>query len=82
MTLSYDKRADVLYVTFEKAPPETYEYVENESGDILRLSKEDQRVVGCTIPDFSERATKSNILIPEVGTVKFLDLTGPTVFPS
>ena len=31
MTFSYDKSADVLYITFEALPPGAYQYVENES---------------------------------------------------
>ena len=71
MTLSYDKRADVLYVSFEQAPAESYIYVENENGDILRLDRESKRVVGITLPFFSKRAKAGKIVVPEVGSVPF-----------
>jgi hypothetical protein len=71
MRLSYDKLADVLYVTFETLPPEAYIYLENDGGDILRLDRESRRVVGCTIPAFSQRAARGPIVIPEVGPVPF-----------
>jgi uncharacterized protein YuzE len=71
MTLSYDKSADVLYVTFEKAEPGTYVYTENQNGDILRLDRESGRVVGVTIPFFAKRSKVGKIVIPEVGAVPF-----------
>jgi uncharacterized protein YuzE len=71
MTLSYDKEADVLYVTFEGLPNQSYVYVENENGDVLRLDKKSKRVVGCTIPFFSRRAMKRRVTVPEVGRVPF-----------
>ncbi len=71
MTFSYDRESDVLYLTFEKRAPDTYGYVENESGDILKLDKEDHRVVGCTIPGFMRRSRDSKIVVPEVGGLKF-----------
>lgn len=74
MTFSYDKDADVLYVSFEAAPPGTYIYVENENGDVLKLDRTNGHVVGCTIPFFSARAAKGKVLVPEVGPVPFNDL--------
>ena len=71
MTLSYDKEADVLYVTFESLPARDVLYVENESGDVLRLDKTSKRVVGCTILAFSRRAAKGKVIVPEVGPVPF-----------
>jgi uncharacterized protein YuzE len=69
MTLSYDKDADVLYVTFEGLPHQSYIYVENENGDVLRVDKKSKRVVGCTIPFFSKRTMKRKVTVPEVGRV-------------
>jgi uncharacterized protein YuzE len=74
MTLSYDKRADVLYVSFERLTGQPYVYVENENGDVLRLDKKSRRVVGCTIPFFSKRAMKRKVTVPEVGRVPFNEL--------
>jgi uncharacterized protein YuzE len=73
MTLSYDKIADVLYITFEQVSGESYLYVENDSGDILRVDKDSQKVVGVTLPFFLARAKKGKITIPEVGLVPFND---------
>ncbi len=74
MTASYDKDADVLYITFERLPAKDYVYVENESGDILRLNKRGGRVVGCTIPFFCKRAAQNNLTVPEIGPIPFNEL--------
>lgn len=74
MTVSYDADADVLYITFERLPNNAYIYVENESGDILRLNKQDGRVVGCTIPFFRKRAAENKLNVPEIGPVPFNEL--------
>lgn len=79
MTLSYDKDADVLYVTFKYLPNGSAIYIENESGDILRLDKVSKEVVGCTIPAFSRRAAKGPIIIPEIGSVPFNELAAHLV---
>jgi|GEM_PF-4462468 hypothetical protein len=71
MTLSYDKTADVLYVTFEQVPEKSYVYIENENGDILRLDKKSRKVVGVTLPFFTKRAKAGKIIVPEVGLVPF-----------
>jgi uncharacterized protein YuzE len=71
MTLSYDKDADVLYITFERLPGQKYIYVENVNGDVLRLDKESRRVVGITIPFFAKRAAEKPLSIPEIGPVPF-----------
>lgn len=79
MTFSYDKDGDVLYVTFEKRPEQSYVYVENENGDVLRLDKETKRVVGVTIPFFSARLKKGPLSIPEIGPVPFNDFASELV---
>jgi uncharacterized protein YuzE len=76
--LSYDKDADVLYITFEPLAKERCIYVENERGDILRLNKETKRVVGCTIMAFSRRASET-LIIPEIGSVPFNELAAALV---
>jgi uncharacterized protein YuzE len=73
MTFSYDKAADVLYVTFERLPDQSYIYVENANGDILRLDKGTRRVFGVTIPFFAKRSQKAPISVPEIGPVPFND---------
>ncbi len=74
MTLSYDREADVLYITFERLPNQSCVYVENENGDILRLNKHDGSIVGCTIPFFLKRSAKGRLEIPEIGSVPFNEL--------
>jgi hypothetical protein len=74
MTLSYHKEADVLYVTFETLPPDAYVFVENESGDVLKIDKKTRRVVGCTIPFFARRAKLGKVVVPEIGAVPFNDI--------
>ena len=74
MTLSYDKHADVLYVTFEAAPPDTYIFIENELGDVLKVDRTTRRVVGCTIPGFLARAKQGKVSVPEIGAVPFNDI--------
>jgi hypothetical protein len=65
------QNADVLYVTFETIPPDDYQFVENEFGDVVKVDRVNQRVVGCTIPFFMAKARKRKIFIPEVGGVSF-----------
>jgi hypothetical protein len=71
MTMSYDKNADVLYVTFEPVAPGSYVFVENEAGDVLKLDRATRRVVGCTVLFFAARAKKGRIEIPEIGAGAF-----------
>jgi uncharacterized protein YuzE len=71
MTFSYDKAADILYLTFTEAQRGTYIYVENAMGDILRLDRSTKKVIGCTILAFGKRAAKGRIDIPEIGPVPF-----------
>ena len=70
MTFSYDDDADVLYVTFvEHNGPVVY--LENESGDILRIAEGTGNIVGCTIPYFMRRSRTGTITVPEIGVVPF-----------
>ena len=71
MTLSYDKNADVLYITFEALPPNAYIFIENEAGDVLKVDRMSRRVVGCTIPFFAARSKRGKIEVPEIGAVPF-----------
>jgi uncharacterized protein YuzE len=73
MTLSYDKAADVLYVTFEHVQAGSYVYTENQNGDILKLDRESGRVIGVTLPFFSKRSKSGKVVVPEVGPVPFND---------
>lgn len=74
MIMSYDKNADVMYVTFEALPPDAYLFVENETGDILKIDRSTRHVVGCTIPFFLRRAKRGKIIIPEIGAVPFNEI--------
>jgi hypothetical protein len=49
-------------------------FVENESGDLLKIDKSTHRVVGCTIPFFAARTKRGKIVIPEIGAVPFNDV--------
>jgi len=74
MIMSYDKNADVMYVTFEALPPNAYLFVENGAGDILKIDRKTHRVVGCTIPFFMKRAKLGKLIIPEIGAVPFNEI--------
>ena len=67
MTFSYDKRADVLYVSFATVTPADYYVSENENGDVLKISRSTGQVVGCVIPSFVARSQKGTVPVPGVG---------------
>ena len=71
MRFSYDDDADVLYVTFGDTAKGKIVYIENASGDILRMNEGTGEIVGCTIPFFLKRAQMGPIIVPEVGVVPF-----------
>lgn len=54
MTISYDKIADTLYITFFK-PANRASYVEVEGG-ILRIDEASHQIAGITVPFFTERS--------------------------
>ena len=62
--ISYDREADVLYVT--RGKPEYTDYVEHSDDVILRLDPDTKRLVGFTIIDFSQHFAKqeSDITLP------------------
>jgi uncharacterized protein YuzE len=51
VTVSYSKRADVLYITLEETDEQCL-YLEVGSGIVCRVSEPMERVVGVTIRDF------------------------------
>ena len=53
LILSYDKEADVLYISF--GPAKKGIAVEVDDGDFVRVDPFSDEVVGVTILDFSER---------------------------
>jgi uncharacterized protein YuzE len=71
VTFSYDKGADVMYLTFEHVKVHDYIYVENSEGDILRLDRKTKRIIGITLPFFSVRLKKGPLSVPEIGLVPF-----------
>lgn len=74
MTFSYDDDADVLYLDFADFSGKAT-YVENTSGDILRVDIESGRVLGVTVLFFMRRMAQGDISIPEVGFVPFTNIT-------
>jgi uncharacterized protein YuzE len=70
MTFEYDDDADVLYLTFEDFEGKE-SYVENETGDVLRLEPGSGKILGVTIPFFLRRSERGVIDIPEIGVVPF-----------
>jgi uncharacterized protein YuzE len=72
MTISYDKIADVLYITFSQ-PRTRAKYLEVEGG-ILRIDPETEQVVGVTIPFFQEKAEGgARVCVPDVGAAIFIE---------
>lgn len=67
MRFSYDAAVDVMYVTLEERPMDSYLYMENLAGDVLKIDRTDHRVVGFTLLGFMQRATADVVEIPEVG---------------
>ena len=64
MTVSYSKRADVLYITLEETD-ERCLYLEVGSGMVCRISESTDRVVGVTIRDFLRHVQSGdNLTIP------------------
>ena len=74
MTLAYDRRADVLYISFETLPPNAYIVVENRAGDVLKLNKKNNSVIVCTIPYFQQRLKKGKLVVPEISGIPFNEL--------
>ncbi len=72
MKVSYNKRADVLYVIIS-TPPHACRYVEIPGGVIARVDEATQQVVGVTIYNFMQRSGEGErFSIPEIGD----DLSG------
>ena len=66
MTLDYDQSADVLYITFATSKARA-KYVTTNLGQILRINQRTGKVLSCTIPMFSRRASEGEVAVPEVG---------------
>jgi uncharacterized protein YuzE len=69
MKISYDDQHDVMYIVFADTDSEC-NYIELESGDILRIDLKTNEIVGCTIMDFLKRMRKQKTLsIPTIAEV-------------
>ena len=53
LDISYDSRADVLYISFGKPSPGIA--VESNDGDLVRLDPYADKIIGITIIDFKAR---------------------------
>ncbi len=74
MTISYDRLADTLYITFFQ-PLSRAEYLEVPGG-ILRIDGTTRQIAGITIPFFQEKAESGEQLqLPEIGNVPFNSFT-------
>jgi len=76
--MSYDKPHDVLYVAFEETGSPC-DYVELESGDVLRIDPTTKAVVGCTIMDF-DRRVREGLFLPAIGELAFVPAANEPVF--
>lgn len=78
MKISYDRIADVLYITFSK-PQEraAFAFVE-VNGGVLRIDESTREVIGITIPFFQEKADVG-LELPEIGAVPFTPSTEETI---
>lgn len=82
MKVSYDKLADVLYVTFRQ-PEGRAEYIEADGG-ILRIDTVSREILGLTVPFFLEKVDSGvDLCFPEIESVPFnhntLNLIRPAV---
>ncbi len=67
MKFKYDNSADVLYVTLEDRAPNECRFVENDSGDILKIDRMTDEPVGVTIVSFLLRTKKGlDVRVPEI----------------
>jgi len=66
MKLAYDKDSDILYIAFRPSAPGTFSMLPNADGDLLKIDKMSKDVIGVTILDFSRRANKGKLTVPEV----------------
>ena len=72
MKFQYDNAADVLYVTLEDRPPQQCRFVENENGDVLKVDRTTDELVGVTVISFMLRIKKGlDVVVPEIGAAPF-----------
>lgn len=69
MKVSYDQKADVLYVILEETS-EVCDYIEPTPGAVLRVNPKTGKIVGCTVLFFKKRLERGEqIIIPEISSV-------------
>jgi uncharacterized protein YuzE len=69
MKISYDSKADVLYVMLEETSDEC-DYIEPTPGAVLRVNPKTGRIVGCTVLFFKKRLQRGEqITVPEIAGV-------------
>ena len=72
VSLAYDKKADVCYLSVGE--PRTAVCEEIEDGVLVRTEPETGEVVGLTVLNFTQRSSESPLRIP-VGSVSSKDRT-------
>lgn len=68
MTFAYDQQSDVLYITFDSSKAAA-SYIEVQEGIVLRVSKKNRKVLGCTIAMFAARSESGIVRVPQLGPV-------------
>ena len=69
MKVNYDRRADVLYLTFADSSEEC-DYVETSDGTVLRVGIRSGDIYSCTIMWFTKKMEKQQqIVIPGIGAL-------------
>ncbi len=62
LSISYDRKADVLYVSFGEPCPAVSQ--ETENGVLVREDLETGKLVGMTVLDFMKRWPGPNLVLP------------------
>jgi uncharacterized protein YuzE len=75
LSLSYDAKADVLYVTFLPGVPAVG--LEVEEGVIVRVDPDTNEVVGVTVTGFTKRSEHAPALVHLRGSLRVESETAP-----
>jgi uncharacterized protein YuzE len=68
MRFKYDRSADVMYVSVLDRTPQECFFSENDNGDVLKIDKTTNQVVGVTIISFLSRIQRGfSVDVPEIG---------------
>ncbi len=68
LTISYDRKSDVLYVSLGEPRPAVSQ--ETENGVLLREDLEAGEVVGMTVLDFMKRWPGPNLVLPDQTSIE------------